>query len=362
MPVIMDTPILGFSKLSYAGDPNTSSVKLADALMRAIGRGVISPTAANAERLRQQFPKQTRFSPGTLQRFLAGEPPSQQILARIRQNLRESTRSNPETARSAEIQLRGTRARMSELTAGKDIAAFGKSPMAETGGAHYRPHTGVTSLRETPEVGRRLAYAQRMGRGDAAARLTRGQVSGGGEIRVNPRLKSQVIRPALEHEVGERFHADRALRGVGALTPFSGHYGPEATTRELLYAAQHPKSWQTSVADRVSPDASTTDQLFMRRYTSVGGTAGAPIPVDSRQSRSLARLFDQDYQRMIKNPKLIDESRLQDLRDARTYAAQGFPMSPGVEKALADVNIQRRLNRAIPRDVIESVSRQQGKL
>lgn len=339
-------------------------VKIADALARAVQRGVVTPSVQNAARLKAQFPTTARMTPSTVQDTLHGmqAPPSKAQDAHLqvlRKNLRESqdTVSGPMEV----IQQRGTGPRMREITGPTLTAHYAPLPMATTGGASYQPGAGAPVLRVTPEIERRLAYQTEAGKPTETLqrRIQQQQVTDTGVIGVNPRLPKHVHRPALEHEIGERWHAEQALRGK-PITPYAGHYGPEATVRELGAAATSPKSWHTSVSDRTSPDAALSDQQFMKHYTHVGGTRGAPVLPDSRQSRAIQQKFDQEFARTPQQlaAKQMPEGRLDDLRAARTYALQGMPLTPGVEAALAHPSIQARLNRTVPKRVIQDVARQ----
>lgn len=339
-------------------------VKIADALMRAVQRGAVSPSIQNAARIKAQFPSTARMTPSTVQRTLAGmqQPATQQQDARLhalRENLRQS--QNTASGPMEEIQRRGMAPRMRELTGPTLTAKYKRLPMATTGGAAYLPDTGSPVLRVTPEIERRLAYHAESGKPTSTLqrRIQNQQVTEHGTIGVNPRLPAHVHRPALEHEVGERWHAIQALKGK-PLTPYSGHYGPEATVRELGAAATSPRSWHTSVTDRTSPEAALSDQQFMKYYTQVGGTRGAPVAPDSRQSRAIQRLFDKEFARTPQQiaTKQLPEGRMDDLRSAQTYALQGMPLSAGVEAALAHPSVQTRLNRNVPKPIIQTVARQ----
>jgi len=365
---LLEEPSMDNTKKAFddgcAAAADLFGVKIADALTRAVQRGAVSPSIENAMRLRAQFPSTSRTAPATVQKTLAGmqQPGGSAQEAQLR-NLRENLRKSRRTTDDAmsEIHVRGMKPRMRELTNPSLTALFKRTPISQTGGALYEPATGAPVLRRTPEVERRLGYAAVAG-GDTKAlqqRLQKQQISADGVIAVNPRLPTHVLRPALEHEVGERWHAEQALRGK-PITPFAGHYGPEATVRELTYAAASPKSWATSVADRMSPNTTFSDQQFMPRYTQVGGTRDAPVPMDSRQSRAIQRMYDREFARTPQQleARKLPEDRITDLRNARIYALQGLPLSPGVEAALAHPSVQARFNRHVPREHVNTVARQ----
>lgn len=324
-PALLDEAVIAGARLAF----DTYGIKEADALTRAVQRGVVSPSIENARRLQAQMASDP-MSKSRIQKTLARmqQPPTPKGTRRL-QELRAELRTNPNMSNAQDWRREGIQA----LSVAPRLRELGITPTNES--PYFQPAMGLPIRTVTPEMARAVAISPE----DWPARLKHIHAQPGGHINM-PRFGPGATRPALEHEVGERWLHDQAVRNKKPLTPFGTHYGVEPLVREWGIAAQHDGTWDDARELRRDNTSTHLEKSFGAVYKGVGGTQGAPVPADSRQSRAMARVYDRLYGNMRKKDRFQFEP---DLENVRMTALTGLPLTAGAEQALSRPATQQML-------------------
>lgn len=150
-------------------------------------------------------------------------------------------------------------------------------------------------------------------------------------------IDPSVTYGTLQHELGEAVEGGRAK-----LTPFASHLGVEPILREQLATQGDAIASKLFHKLRQQDPADAHVQKLIRQ---VGGTPGAPVPLEGKQHRALVRLLSDPKVAPIVGPGARRNAHILG-HDKVPYLAEGVPSQGQMKDALRGLRLSSFMSQA----------------
>lgn len=176
--------------------------------------------------------------------------------------------------------------------------------------------------------------ARRLGESPAEAYVRSAQERHGKQIGV---IDPTATYATLQHELGEAAEGGRAK-----VTPFASHLGVEPILREQLATQGDAVASKLFHKVRQQDPADAHVQKLIRQ---VGGTPGAPVPLDGKQHRALVRLMSDPKVAPVVGPGGRRNAHILG-HDKVPYLAEGVPSQGQMKDALRGLRLSSFMSQA----------------